>query len=243
MPSSVEKTSLMALLFSYQESLEPRLILVRTFIARRRHFRGKWSIEDLKKNGYSSSFIERIARRQGLARQHQMPVDERRPRRVARISVPYVKGTSEALARVLGKEGILVAHKPTSTLGRFMPRPKDRLPKERAQGVVYTIPCAECPATYIGETKNFPERIRQHKNDVRKFDSERSALAEHCDTLDHRIDFANAHVVDTEPNFRRRLFLESWQIQHTPGNLNRSLGALPSVYAHGLRDLTEKLKR
>ncbi|KAG0445367.1 hypothetical protein HPB47_016248 [Ixodes persulcatus] len=69
----------------------------------------------------------------------------------------------------------------------------------------------ECPAAYIAETKNFPERIRQHMNDVRKFDSERSAIAEHCDTQDHRTDFANAHMVDTEPIFRR-LFLESWQI-------------------------------
>lgn len=168
----------------------------------------KTIFKDLTKNGYSSSFIERIVRRKALAEQNQMP-DERQPHRVARKCLPYVKGTSEALARVPGKVGILVAHKPTFTVGRLMPRPNVRLPKERSLSVVYTIPCAECPATYTSET-NFPERIRQHKNDVRKFDSERSDIAEHYDTLDHRIDFANAHVVDTEPNFRRSLFLESY---------------------------------
>ncbi|KAM7312540.1 uncharacterized protein ISCGN_009445 [Ixodes scapularis] len=197
-------------------------------------------IADLKKNGYTSSFIHRVARRVGRNQRHVQQQLSANFRPTSRISVPYINGTSEALARVLAKEGIQLAHKPVSTLGRLMPRPKDRPGKERAQGVVYKIPCGVCAASYIGETKNFRERIRQHKNDVRKFDHERSAVAEHCDVKDHRIDFDNACIVDVETNPRKRLFLESWHIQTTPQNINRSLGALPSAYVNGLRHIIEK---
>ncbi|KAM7304973.1 uncharacterized protein ISCGN_014873 [Ixodes scapularis] len=199
-------------------------------------------ISDLLNNGYTRSFIQRIARRQRKSDRRLRPIGETQeiahPRSTTRICVPYIKETSEALARVLAKEGIQMSHKPVSTLGHLMPRPKDRPPKERAQGVIYQIPCADCPATYIGETKNFKERLRQHKTDVRKFDHERSAVAEHSDSNDHRIDFDDTRILDIETNSRQRLFVESWHIQTTPQNINRSLGALPSAYVSGLSHIT-----
>lgn len=67
---------------------------------------------------------------------------------------------------------------------------------------------------------------RQHQNNVRKSDIQRSALAEHCEKADHRIDFAGAQVIDTKANYPKRILLESRHVQATWGRLNISLGAL-----------------
>lgn len=81
--------------------------------------------------------------------------------------------------------------------------------------------------SYIGESKCFSERICQHRNDVRMIEVQCSALAEHCEEHDHNIDFDSASVIETEKNLEKRLLLESWHIQHTPANMNRSLGTMP----------------
>lgn len=83
-----------------------------------------------------------------------------------------------------------------------MPRLKDRSLKEKAKSAVYKTPCAECSAAYIGETKCFPERMRRHEDDERNFEREPRAVAEHCEVLDHPINFANEDVIDTEPDIR-----------------------------------------
>lgn len=68
--------------------------------------RGKETIfSDLWKNGDTSSFMNHIARRQGLD-WHRQPPTNAQSRPTTRICAPYIKGTSEAVARVLAKEGI-----------------------------------------------------------------------------------------------------------------------------------------
>ncbi|XP_049527534.1 uncharacterized protein LOC125947186 [Dermacentor silvarum] len=202
-------------------------------------------LNELKRNGYTTEFIRKTTRQQKRKNKLRdlQPLTPPRPQK--RVSIPYVKGTSEALSRILKKEGLKVAHKPMNTLNILIPKPKDRPPKEKAQGVVYKISCADCPASYIGETKNLKERIRQHENDVRTFNRIRSAVAEHSEDADHKISFQETQILQTETNWRKRLLLESWHIQNTAGNINRVKGILPSLYVHGLadvRDLFAKLQ-
>ncbi|CAN7976424.1 unnamed protein product [Ixodes persulcatus] len=159
------------------------------------------------------------------------------------MCAPYLHGTSEVLARVLRTYGIAVTHKPVSTLGHFLPLPKDRPPKEKAQCLIYQIPCAECDASYVGETKNFPERLRRHKYDVKEKDIQGSALAEHAQKTGHVIGFERSFILDTERNWRKRLLIESWHIQNTSNNLNRSTGTLPSSYIHGLKCASHRNRR
>lgn len=97
--------------------------------------------------------------------------------------------------------------------------------------------------TYISETKNLPEGIRQHKNNVRKQNKECSAVAEHCEFTDHKTKFSRTAILEKETSWRKRLFLESWHIQRTPRSLNHSPGALSSVYMHGMHSVARGFVR
>ncbi|KAG0418165.1 hypothetical protein HPB47_005082, partial [Ixodes persulcatus] len=186
---------------------------------------------DLVNNGYPKRFINDIYKRP------RRPPGTPASRPSNRICLPYVKNVSETVGRVLRKHGIAVSHKPVSTIRRRLPLPKDRPGRERAQGLVYRVPCADCPVAYVGETKNFPDRIRRHKYDVKKKDTEASTLAEHEQKTGHSFSLDETQIVATERHWRKRLHLESWFIQTTSKNANRSKGTLPGAYVSGLRAL------
>ena len=70
------------------------------------------------------------------------------------ISIPYVKGTSEKLAKTYRKYGIGVIHKPSQKLKGILCKNKDPVHKMERPGVNYLISCKKHPdQVYIGETE------------------------------------------------------------------------------------------
>ena len=152
------------------------------------------------------------------------------------MTIPYVKGTSETIARILQPYSIHVAHKPITTLRQLLTKVKDKDEPNRRQGAVYKIKCCDCQATYIGETgRNLNVRLTEHKRATRNGDIN-NHIAEHHLQTNHRIDWDSAECITYCTNYYQRLTLESWftNLEQTP--LNRCLqlpapsGQQPETY-------------
>ena len=73
--------------------------------------------------------------------------------------------------------------------------PKDVVLEMERPNVAYHIPCTDCPATYVGETKRrFCKRLDEHRRAVQKTEVEVSALVEHAWKSDHRVDWRHVSV-------------------------------------------------
>ena len=66
---------------------------------------------------------------------------------------------------------ILSTFHPFRTLRQELVHPKDPVPANHRKGVVYSIPCAECPPTYIGQTgRSLDHRLREHRRALKNGD-------------------------------------------------------------------------
>ena len=146
------------------------------------------------------------------------------------VTLPYVRGVSEAIKRVLLGVDIRVFFRPHVTLRNLLVHPKDPVPAGQKANVVYNIPCLSCPRSYIGQTARLLDtRVKEHKATVKKGETATSAVAEHVWEEHHQMDFSNVTVLAREANKDQRCCLESWFIQRN-STINRELGTLPSVY-------------
>jgi len=100
-----------------------------------------------QKNNYNADFIKR-----NIYRPSEADETNRNPTPVTTVTIPYIKGTSETISRILQPYNIRVAHKPTTTLQHLLTNIKDRDKPNNRQGAVYKIRCSDCQASYIGET-------------------------------------------------------------------------------------------
>jgi len=64
------------------------------------------------------------------------------------VTIPYVKGLSEAFSRILKTYRICTAVKPHTTFRNLLVHPKDRISDEEKPEVVYKIPCLSSGITW-----------------------------------------------------------------------------------------------
>ena len=83
------------------------------------------------KSNYNQDFISR-----NYYRDNGPNSTNTRPTIVMMATAPYIKGTSETIARILQTHGIRVAHKPITTLRQLLTNVKDRVEPKDRQGAV-----------------------------------------------------------------------------------------------------------
>ena len=138
-------------------------------------------------------------------------------------TIPYIRGTSVTIKRILSPLGIRTTFRRTN-----MQWQKDPIPEQERSCAVYRIPCTNCPRAYKGQTsRTLAQRIKEHQRSVRYSDIATSVLAEHSNSTGHPIQWDEVHVIDTRPHTSRRCLLESWAIHKEPNPLNRELDSLP----------------
>jgi hypothetical protein len=140
-----------------------------------------------------------------------------------RITIPYVKGTTEAIARLLNKNNIGVAYKPTRKIGNWAKSVKDKTNPLEGPGV-YRVTC-ECGEVYVGQTRrSINTRMKEHKSCLTKLDDVKSAIAKHAIEEDHKIQWDKIDVLHKERNNKKRLILEAIEVKKNNKNFNREDG-------------------
>ena len=179
----------------------------------------------LKQNGYKHQAIS------NALRQTQNPktknITEERPITI----IPYVKGTTDKIGRLLRKHNIKTVYKPHQTIRSYLKNPKDKIKFEN-QGV-YCIPCGTCNQKYVGQTnRRISARLEEHKLGIRNKQTT-SALFIHQHETGHTIDFENSKQIASIDQYKTRLIRESIEIEKC-GELNKRDDAinLPSAWKY-----------
>ena len=190
----------------------------------------KYVFDVLKVNGYPNTFLRNCLK--PVTPSLNTSGDEVSATGFAVI--PYIRGVTEPIKRVLSSHNVKVAQKPFQTLSHIFAKPKDPVLKEQRTDAVYSIPCNDCDHEYIGQTKRqLGTRLKEHQKAVFLCKKENSALSEHACQTNHTIAWDNSKIITTNRRYHQRLCLEAWHINSAHAPLNRDDGGLlPDTYLH-----------
>lgn len=125
------------------------------------------------------------------------------------FTVPYVKNLSERFKGIINPNTMCIVYKSINTLTHFVKTHKDKLNSMQHCNVVYYIDCADCNASYVGQTcRQLQTRIKKHRR-IPSSSSHLSAVAEHRIVFNHDLDWDNIKILNEEPCYYKRLIAEA----------------------------------
>ena len=185
----------------------------------------------LQRNGYTEKAIARAGRavEKSIRRGPRQEPDTQPS---GFVTLPYIAGVTERLARILRSRNVCVTEKPHRTLRSQVVHPKNPVDSMDKRGAVYKVECGDCDAKYIGETKRTARvRISEHQRALRLDQPEKSAVAEHALQTLHDINWTGVEVIAHEEQYWKRRVKEAIAIQKNQASMNRDNGLdIPPQY-------------
>ena len=144
------------------------------------------------RNGYPRAFVCSAAAPQTPRESSDDDDDTEKP---PIAFLPYVAGVSERIRKVCRDFNIRTVFRSGPTLRNLLTKVKDPLPIDKQSNVVYEVLCT-CGKVYISETQcRLGTRIKEHKDACVKNLTDKSAIAEHAQTNDHPINWAETKIL------------------------------------------------
>ncbi|KYN23497.1 hypothetical protein ALC57_04081, partial [Trachymyrmex cornetzi] len=134
---------------------------------------------------------------------------------------PYVTKVSDKFRNIIKDFNVNLAFFSLNKFNCFIKTYKDPVPILAKRNVVYKINCNDCDASYVGQTKRTVKtRITEHRNDIRKTNSNHSVITEHRLNFNHDFDWDNVEIMDNERFLYKRRIAEMVHIQLQKNGLN-----------------------
>ena len=171
------------------------------------------------KNGYS----RHLGQKAFLKAQKEPFVQKDSKDRILGVHLPYIKGTTDRITRILKKHNIPSTFRPLNTIHSSLRSVKDPVDPKDMKGV-YIIPCS-CEAPNIGETsRSINQKVSEHATNLRHGRAKSSTLTKHAEKTKHQVSIEEAQVIARVAQFHHRKLREALEIEKRPLNLNRDDG-------------------
>jgi len=87
---------------------------------------------------------------------------------------------------------------------------------------VYKVSCANCDASYVGQTKRqLATRIKEHRGDINKKSGTFSVISNHRLGNNHEFNWSETRILDRESSYVKRLMSEMVFIKRQHNGLNK----------------------
>ncbi|KYN12115.1 hypothetical protein ALC57_15729, partial [Trachymyrmex cornetzi] len=138
------------------------------------------------------------------------------------FTVPYIKNISKKFKSITEKNNFKIAYKPMNKLNSIIKTGKDKLDKMEQCNEVYKINCLNCESSYVGQTKRkIKTRLKEHKSSTSNSNTVHNVVAQHQIKYEHKFNWDNIEILDTEPFFQKRFTSEMIYIKKQRKGINK----------------------